>query len=220
MKTISKIQYITQSKTAQSILDEVNAVLEAGIDWVQLRIKNEDLDVMSIAKQVKQLTDKYDTTLIINDRINIAQTVNADGVHLGLTDQPINEARHILGNDKIIGGTANTSADAKNVELLGADYIGLGPFRETKTKAKLSPILGLKGYQSIIPKINKYGWDILNFNIPIIAIGGLRVDDIKLLKQETGVYGVALSSLIYQSTNKKELVEELKGVFSYNSITF
>ena len=220
MKTISKIQYITQSKTAQSILDEVNAVLEAGVDWVQLRIKNDDLDVMSIAKQVKQLTDKYDATLIINDRINIAQTVNADGVHLGLTDQPINKARHILGNDKIIGGTANTSADAKNVELLGADYIGLGPFRETKTKAKLSPILGLKGYQSIIPKINKYGWDILNFNIPIIAIGGLRVDDIKLLKQETGVYGVALSSLIYQSTNKKELVEELKGVFSYNSITF
>ena len=212
MKTISKIQYITQSKTGQSILDEVNAVLEAGVDWVQLRIKNDDLDVMSIAKQVKQLTDKYDATLIINDRINIAQSINADGVHLGLTDQPINEARHILGNDKIIGGTANTSADAKNVELLGADYIGLGPFRETKTKAKLSPVLGLKGYQSIIPKINKYGWDILNFNIPIIAIGGLRVADIKLLKQETGIYGVALSSLIYQSANKKELVEELKTI--------
>lgn len=212
MKTISKIQYITQSKTGQSILDEVNAVLEAGVDWVQLRIKNDDLDVMSIAKQVKQLTDKYDATLIINDRINIVQSINADGVHLGLTDQPINEARHILGNDKIIGGTANTSADAKNVELLGADYIGLGPFRETKTKAKLSPVLGLKGYQSIIPKINKYGWDILNFNIPIIAIGGLRVADIKLLKQETGIYGVALSSLIYQSANKKELVEELKTI--------
>jgi thiamine-phosphate pyrophosphorylase len=125
---------------------------------------------------------------------------------------PIQNVREVIGSDKIIGGTANTLADCKNVELFGGDYIGLGPFRKTSTKKKLSPILGIEGFKSIIPKDETYGWDMLNFNIPIVAIGGLKVDDINLLKQHTGIYGVALSGLIYKSTNKKVLVDELKKI--------
>ena len=209
-RNISKLQYITQSKTEDTILSEVTSVLESGIEWVQLRIKDQTLDYLSIAKKVKQLTDKHNATLIINDRVDICKEIDADGVHVGLEDMPIKEVRAILGENKIIGGTANTFADAKNVELFGADYIGLGPFRETKTKKKLSPILGLKTYKEIIPKEEPYGWQFLLFNIPIIAIGGLRLNDIKNLKVQTGIYGVALSGLIYKSDDKTKLVTEIK----------
>ena len=212
--TIKKIQYITQAKTENLILSEVKSVLDAGVDWVQLRIKDESLDYFAIAKQVKTLTDKYGATLIINDRVDVAKQVDAHGVHVGLEDMPIKKVRDILGDSKIIGGTANTFADAKNVELFGADYIGLGPFRETKTKKKLSPILGLKTYQEIIPKEELYGWQFLLFNIPIIAIGGLQVKDIKQLKQTTGIHGVALSGLIYNAEDKKGLVKKLKEILN------
>jgi len=209
---IKKLQYITQSKTEDLILSEVESVLRAGVEWVQLRIKDDNLDYLEIAKQVKQLTDQYKATLIINDKVNICKQIDACGVHVGLTDTPIQDVREILGNDKIIGGTANTFADAKNVELFGADYIGLGPFKHTNTKKVLSPILGLNGYKSIIPKTEPYGWQTILFNIPIVAIGGLEVNDIKTLKQYTGIHGVALSGLIYNSNNKKELITEINKI--------
>ena len=213
-RNISKIQYITQSNTEASILAEVKEVLEAGIDWVQLRIKNEALDYLSIAKKVQTLTKEFKATFIINDRVDIAKEINADGVHVGIEDMPITEVREILGHTKIIGGTANTFADAKNIELFDGDYVGLGPFRETTTKKKLSPVLGLKTYAEIIPKEEPYGWEFLLFNIPIVAIGGIEIEDIKQLQEKTGVHGVALSGLIYKSNNKKELVQELKNILS------
>jgi len=211
---ISKLHYITQSRAEETILSEVKAVLEAGVTWVQLRIKDETLDYLSIAKQVKVITDSYNATLIINDKVEIAKEINAHGVHVGLTDMPIQEVREIVGQNKIIGGTANTLADAKNIELFGADYIGLGPFKHTTTKKVLSPILGLEGYKNIIPKIEPYGWQTLLFNIPIVAIGGLEIEDIKELKEQTGIYGVALSGLIYNSKNKSELISQLNQILN------
>lgn len=207
---INKLQYITQSNSEESILSEVNSVLKAGVCWIQLRIKDESLNYLVIAKQVKNLTDKAGATLIINDRVDVAIEIDAHGVHVGLTDMPIQEVRTLIGNQKIIGGTANTLADVKNVELFGADYIGLGPFRETKTKKVLSPILELEGYKNIIPRAAPYGWQALAFNIPIIAIGGLRIDDISGLKNETGIYGVALSWLIYNAKDQPKLIKELQ----------
>lgn len=214
MEVISKIQYITQSKTEEAILKEVQEVLESGIDWVQLRIKDETLDYLSIAKKVKVITDSFKAILIINDKVKIAKEVDAHGVHVGLEDMPIQDVREILGDDKIIGGTANTFADAKNVELYGADYIGLGPYKHTATKKLLSPVLGLKTYEEIIPKTEPYGWKILMFNIPIVAIGGIEVGDVKLLEEKTGVHGVALSGLIFNSENKKELIAELNQILN------
>jgi thiamine-phosphate pyrophosphorylase len=212
MKEISKIQYITQSNTEVAILSEVKEVLVAGIDWVQLRIKDESLGYLDIAKKVQTLTTGFNATLIINDRVDIAKEINADGVHVGLEDMPIEEVRTVLGEDKIIGGTANTFADAKNVELFGGDYVELGPFRESKTKEKFSPVLGLKTYGEIVPKKEPYGWDFLVFNIPVLAIGGIEVEDVKQLKEKTGVHGVALSGLIFKSNDKKTLIKELKEI--------
>jgi thiamine-phosphate pyrophosphorylase len=211
---INTLQYITQSSSEESILSEVKAVLEAGITWVQLRIKEESLDYLRIAKQVKVLTDKAESVLIINDRVDIAIEVDAHGVHVGLTDMPIKEVRALIGKDKIIGGTANTFVDAKNAELFGADYIGLGPFKHTTTKRVLSPVLGLEGYKQIIPKTEPYGWQTLTFNIPIIAIGGLEMRDIEELKEETGVYGIALSGLIYNSKKKQVLISHLNQILN------
>ena len=211
---IKKIQYITQAQTEETILLEVKEVLESGIEWVQLRIKDKTLDYFSIAKKVKDLTDSFNATLIINDKVEIAKQIDAHGVHVGLTDMSISEARQLLSEGKIIGGTANTFADAKNVELFGADYIGLGPYKVTKTKQNLSPVLGLKTYEEIIPKTEPYGWKLLMFNIPIIAIGGIEVEDVKLLKEKTGVHGVALSGLIYNTDDKKGLISELKQILN------
>jgi len=202
MKSIANIQYITQAQTAKDILLEVKEVLDAGIDWVQLRIKNEELYFLNIALEIKKLTLEYGATFILNDKVALVNVVEADGVHVGLSDMPILEVRNIIGSNKIIGGTANTLVDAMKIEQLGADYIGLGPYTYTKTKKVLSPVLGLEGYQEIVPQIK----------LPIVAIGGLEIEDIKLLKQNTPIHGVALSGLIYRSENKKEVLNELKNV--------
>lgn len=212
MKIISQIQYINQTQTKNEILEEVELALKAGVDWVQLRMKNPDLEEVKIAEEVKKLCADHQAAFIINDKVDLAKLVDADGVHLGLTDMPIPQAREVLGTDKIIGATANTLADVKNGELFGADYIGLGPYRFTSTKKNLSPVLGLEGYQQILPKKEPYGWEYLSVNVPVVAIGGIEVEDIKLLKNETAIHGVALSGLIYKSTHKTELINELKHI--------
>ena len=199
---IDRLQYITQGNSEEAILAEVQAVLNAGVNWVQLRIKDDQLDRMKIALKVKVLCAGK-ATFIINDKVAIAQELNADGVHLGLDDMPILEARKILGIEKIIGGTANTLEDCKERMESGADYIGLGPFRTTTTKKKLSPILGLEGYRHITPKTNG------KITIPVVAIGGIELDDIKMLKSETGLYGIAVSGLIAKASDKEALVNEI-----------
>ena len=201
---ISKIQYITNGASEKEILDEVVAVLDAGIDWVQLRIKDESIDFLRIAKKVKSLcTNK--ATFIINDKIDITKEVDADGVHLGLEDTPVDEARRLLGSNKIIGGTANTIEQAQMHKDASADYVGMGPYRFTKTKKKLSPILGIEGYAT--PVASKF---LANF--PVVAIGGILTEDIRILKDKTSVHGVALSGLIKNSENQKELVQEIKEI--------
>ena len=210
MREIGKIQYITQALGKTSILEEVNTVLEAGIDWVQLRIKEETEDLEETAVEVKRKCEGK-ATFILNDRVELAQKIGADGVHLGKKDMPITEARKLFGEHKIIGGTANTIADCKNLEIAGADYIGMGPYAFTETKKELSPILGLEGFKNLFPKEDDYGWMILSINTPVVAIGGIQLADVDLLANETSVHGVALSGLIYQAENKRELVEQLKN---------
>ena len=136
---LSKIQYISQGLTIQSQLDNITSVLEAGCKWVQLRFKNASAEeFLETAKKVKILCEKHDAIFIINDNVELVKEIDADGVHLGLTDSTIKEARNIIGFDKIIGGTANTLDDVLRRISEKCDYIGLGPYRFTKTKEKLS----------------------------------------------------------------------------------
>ncbi len=105
----SKLQYISQGNTPSEHITHIEQALEAGCNWIQLRLKNcSDEDIEATAFKVKTLCDHYKATFILNDHPSIALKVKADGVHLGLSDMLVTEARAILGNDKIIGGTANT----------------------------------------------------------------------------------------------------------------
>lgn len=198
---IGRLQYITQGNSESTILGEVEDVLNAGMDWVQLRIKDEVLDIRSIASKVKELCEGK-ATFILNDYVAIAKELDIDGVHLGLEDMPLQEARNHLGKGKIIGGTANTLADCVNRCADGADYIGLGPFRTTTTKKKLSPILGLEGYQKILSN--------QRIEIPVVGIGGIQLDDISQLMNETALHGIAVSGLIANSDAKQETVNKIK----------
>jgi len=196
---IDKLQYISQAAADGSHLTAIEKVLRNGVQWVQLRIKEQtEEQVLGIARQAAVLCKKYDVRLIVNDYPQIALEVDAYGVHLGLDDMPVPEARAILGHSKCIGGTANTFEDVLRRVEEGVDYIGLGPYRFTTTKKNLSPVLGLTGYADILGQMQEAG-----ITIPVIAIGGIEQPDIDLLLS-AGVHGLALSGLLTRNNDLKE----------------
>ena len=199
------IQFITHTNERYDYIDGVRMALEGGCRWIQLRMKDtSEEDVLKTAKSTRKLCRKYDAVFILDDYVELVERTGADGVHLGKNDMPIDEARRLLGKDKIIGGTANTFEDVKRIYSAGADYIGCGPFRFTTTKKKLSPILGLDGYRRIIEQMNTYG-----INIPIIAIGGILLQDVSDIMQ-VGVTGVAISGAILNANNDDNPVTTMK----------
>jgi len=202
---MTKIQYISQGNSVEEQLHNIRKVLDSGCTWVQLRYKNApQTEVFFLASLVKRITDSYNCKLIINDNLQVAKLVDADGIHLGLSDMPIHEARAIFGPDKIYGGTANSLEDVLQRHNERCDYIGLGPYRFTTTKEKLSPILGLEGYRQILAQLKA-----LQISIPIYAIGGIQLEDIAGIL-DTGVYGVALSGLITHHPDQKQLFNQLQ----------
>lgn len=195
---ISRFHYLTQDLPDISHQELAEIACKNGIRWIQLRVKNKPFeDWLQIAKDVKQICNHFQTTLIINDHAEIAKAVDADGVHVGKNDVTVLAARKIVGESKIIGATANTLEDILVHQKNGVNYIGLGPYKFTKTKEKLNPILGLEGY-SIIQQSN-------NSSIPIIAIGGIQLEDVQPL-MNTGVHGVAVSSVINLADDKAKVI--------------
>ena len=198
------VQFITHFTEQYSYLDSVRIALEGGCRWVQLRMKDVDeAHLYPIALQAQQMCREYSATFIIDDHVEMVKKVKADGVHLGKLDMSIAEARKILGDDYIIGGTANTFEDVKAHYEARADYIGCGPFRYTTTKSNLSPILGLEGCRSIVCQMKEAG-----IHLPIVAIGGITKEDIPSL-METGITGIALSGSILRAENP---IEEMKKI--------
>lgn len=190
------VQFITHFTEKYSYLDSVDMALKGGCRWIQLRMKDstpEEIKTMAIA--TKNMCQQYNATFIIDDQVEIAQQIKADGVHLGKNDMSIAKARKILGKEFIIGGTANTFKEVKELYRDGVDYIGCGPYQYTTTKKKLSPILGLKGYTDILSSMQDNGIDL-----PVVAIGGITLKDIpKLMK--TGISGIALSGSVLHAEN-------------------
>ncbi|MCE7072074.1 thiamine phosphate synthase [Dyadobacter sp. CY327] len=207
LQHIDKLQFISNQTQESSHLESISLALEAGCRWIQLRVKNEPENlVLEMAQAAKALCNTYGAKLIINDFPNIAKAVSAHGLHLGLNDMPIPEARKIVGDNMIIGGTANTFEDILLRIKEGADCIGLGPFRFTKTKQNLSPTLGLEGYRDLMQRLANEKKEI-----PIIAIGGILPDDIPTLLS-TGIHGVAMSSALIQSKVPRETVQKLEEI--------
>ncbi|WPO80676.1 thiamine phosphate synthase [Flavobacterium sp. KACC 22761] len=209
----SKLQYISQGETIEKQLHNIHQALDAGCNWVQMRFKNQtQKDAFTLAEAVKPLCEKYTANFIVNDDLHLTKEIDADGVHLGLTDAKIKDARMLLGTSKVIGGTANTFEDIENHVKNGCNYIGLGPFRFTATKEKLSPILGLSGYFDILQKIKKN-----KIEIPVYAIGGITLRDVSPL-METGIHGIAVSGIITESLEKKILIHQLNEKLYANII--
>lgn len=202
----TQLQYISQGKTVEAHIQNIENVCKAGVNWVQLRLKNiSDLEYLNAAKKVRVICDTYGATFIINDNIGVAGESQADGVHLGLDDASPLDARKQLGEHVIIGGTCNTLDDCIKRANEKVDYIGLGPFQFTKTKEKLSPVLGFKGYAEIISTLKNE-----NIHIPIIAIGGITLKDIPQLTA-TGLSGVAVSGLL-SGKSKDQIVNVINEI--------
>ena len=201
------IQFISHFTEQHTYLDSIRLALEGGIKWVQLRMKEaSEEEFLSVGTEVRRLCNQYGATFIIDDHVELVHKLKADGVHLGKNDMPIIEARRILGNNVIIGGTANTFEDIASHYQATANYIGCGPFRFTTTKKGLSPTLGLEGYRNIMQKVKEAGIDI-----PVVAIGGITAEDIPGIMQ-TGISGIALSGAILRAENP---IGEIKRILKY-----
>ena len=152
---------------------------------------------------VQKMCRAHGATFIVDDNVLLAKRIGADGVHLGKSDMPISEARKILGEDIIIGGTVNSFEDiVTTLQTTAPDYFGCGPYRYTTTKQNLAPILGIEGYSEIVRKMRMH-----HINIPIVAIGGITKSDIPAILS-CGADGIALSSGILGAENPiNEMVE-------------
>ena len=137
------LQFISHYTDRYTYLDSIRLALEGGCRWIQLRMKDAtDEEVRPIALVAQRLCHEAGATFIIDDRVGLVRELHADGVHLGQNDMPIREARRLLGDGFIIGGTANTFEQVRTHYESSADYIGCGPFRFTTTKQKLAPRAG------------------------------------------------------------------------------
>ena len=219
-KSIARLQFLTMDDAPAGHLQQIEAACRAGIRWVQLRMKNAEPEVfLEMAIGAKKICDDYGSVLIINDRVEIAQAVKAHGVHLGKLDMPVADARRLLGDDFIIGGTANTAVDIEMHRSQGADYIGLGPFRYTATKKNLSPVLGKEGYSRIMAKLRMNELEradvpLGSFHrtapVPVLAIGGIKAGDLGPLLI-AGVYGIAFSGMFLFAADRPALIKTLNA---------
>lgn len=198
------LQYISHFTPQISYAEGIRMALEGGCRWIQLRMKDATAEeIIACAEEVLPLCRRHGAKFLLDDHVELVRQLGADGVHLGKNDMPVDEARTILGPDIIIGGTANTIEDIIRLHKQGADYIGCGPFRFTTTKKNLSPILGLDGYKSIVLKMKELGIDL-----PIVAIGGITVEDIPAV-MGTGVSGIALSGAILGAPDPVEMTARI-----------
>lgn len=179
----------------------IEEAIKGGVSLVQLREKSaSSLEFYEIAKEVKEVTDKYNVPLIINDRIDIALAVDASGVHLGQSDIHCSVARKILPKGKIIGVSAHNLKEAEKAVMFGADYLGCGAVFNTSTKKDVTTL----SYEEL-KKITS------NIKIPVVAIGGINENNISNLKN-SGINGVAVVSSIIGKEDVKKASEDLKEI--------
>lgn len=200
------LQFITHPSENMTILEEIENVVAGGCKWVQLRMKDaEKEEIKEVARKAKEICKKNDVILVIDDYVDIAKELELDGVHLGKNDMPVDEARKLLGEEFIIGATANTFEDIEALRHTDIDYVGLGPFRFTSTKKNLSPVIGIDGYAEIMRRKAES-----SINLPIVAIGGICYDDINDI-MDTGISGIAVSGSLI---NAKNMTEETRKMIS------
>ena len=200
-----KIYLVTDEKSCngKDFYDCVERAIKGGVKIVQLREKNISAkEFYEKALKVKEVCKRYGVLFIINDRMDIAQAVKADGVHLGQSDMPIEKAREILKDKFLIGATARNIEEAKKAELLGADYIGSGAIFGTSTKDNAKK-LDMKDLKKIVNSVK----------IPVFAIGGININNVWMLKN-IGLQGICSVSGILSEIDCKKAVENILKNFN------
>lgn len=200
-----KIYLVTDEKACleKDFYSCIEEAIKGGVKIVQLREKNiSTKDFYEKALKVKEICKNYGALFIINDRLDIAQAVGADGVHLGQSDMPIEEARKILKDKFLIGATARNIEEAKRAELLGADYIGSGAIFGTSTKDNAKK-LEMEELKKIVASVK----------IPVFAIGGININNVGILKN-IGLQGICSVSGILSEKDCKKAVENILKNFN------
>ena len=205
MKNIDLSLYLVtdNSENEEKFLKTIQEAILGGVTVVQIREKTADtLEFYNLALKVKEITAKYNVPLIINDRVDVALAIDADGVHVGQSDMPCDITRKLIGENKILGVSAATIEEAKKAEKDGADYIGTGAIFPTATKDD-APSVTKKDLSDIANSIN----------IPVVAIGGITIENAKELK-DTGIAGLSVVSAIMSAENPKKASEKLLNIFN------
>ncbi len=205
MKNIDLSLYLVtdNSENEEKFLKTIEEAILGGVGVVQIREKTaETLEFYNLAIKVKEITTRYDVPLIINDRVDIALAIDADGVHVGQSDMPCDITRKLIGENKILGVSATTVEEAKKAENDGADYIGAGAVFPTTTKADAKSVT--KKELSDITK---------SINIPVVAIGGITIENANELK-DTGIAGLSVVSAIMNADDPKKASEKLLNIFN------
>ncbi len=195
MKYIGRLHVLTdqaiQSRFTHAELAEL--ALAGGAGTIQFREKAKETgELIEIADALREICTASGVPLLINDRLDVAMAVDADGVHLGWDDIPIEEARRLLGPDKIIGGTAGSLEEALRVEGKGADYVGFGHIYPTASKEKSTQAKGIRMLERVCASLE----------IPVIAIGGIHAGNVEPVIH-AGAYGVAVISAVCAQEDPK-----------------
>ena len=205
MKDYSLDLYLVTDRTlslGRPLEDVVTQALRGGVTMLQLREKKcSTLEFVELAQRIKNITQSFNVPLIINDRIDVALAVDADGVHLGQSDMPYATARSLLGPDKIIGLSVESVEHARFAEELDVDYLGVSPIYFTPTKTDLTVELGLDGLKQI-KAISRH---------PLVAIGGMNARTLTDVVR-AGADGIAVVSAICSAKNPQQAAEELSSL--------
>ena len=197
------LYFITDSTNfaEDEFLRRIEQALQGGVTLMQLREKERTTrEYIELAEKVHKLAKKYDVPLIIDDRVDVALAIDAEGVHVGASDMPVAMARRLMGDKKIVGATAKTVPWAKEAYEQGADYLGVGAIYPTTTKVKtvLTSVDTLRDICNAVP-------------IPVNAIGGLNKDNIDVLKG-IPIAGICVVSAIMKASDPKQAAAELKAM--------
>ena len=209
MKPIGRLHVITDESVQSrfSHVEIAKLAVEGGADVIQFRDKKRPAgELIDIAASIRDVCRGAGAAFIVNDRIDVAIAIDADGVHLGQSDLPIAEARKLLGPGKIIGGTASNVEDALEAQRDGADYVGFGHIYPTSSKDKPTPAKGPEALLAVVGAVS----------IPVVAIGGITAENLPAVV-ETGVHGVAVIGAVCASEDPRGAARELRSILLRHS---
>lgn len=201
-KYIEKLHFITHDIPQHTHIAQVQLACEAGAKWIQYRcLSKSDDELLEDINVISSICDDWGATLIVTNHIHLKDKADIQGFHIEDMDADFIALREQIGEQYTLGGSSNTVQNLIRLAKEGADYAGFGPFKTTTTKPNNSPLLGTSGYTEAITKLKAE-----NIDLPILAVGGVTLEDIPLLLA-TGVYGIAASSAINQAEDLRSAYE-------------